>query len=177
MTRAAVGLGGNTGRPVRAFRTAASDLAGTAGVVVVAASRLWRSEPWGRTDQPEFLNAALLLETALGPRELLERLKAIERSSGRTPGPRWGPRPLDLDLLFHGDATLARPDLELPHAGLPERTFVLEPLAEIAPEWIHPRLGKRCEELLADLRASGRATACRPEGEWATPAEAAGTCR
>jgi 2-amino-4-hydroxy-6-hydroxymethyldihydropteridine diphosphokinase len=170
MTRAAVAFGGNLGRPRETFRDALAALAAEPGVTVLAASRLWRSEPWGLRDQPAFLNAAVLLETWLAPAELLARLKAMERSAGRTPGLRWGPRPLDLDLLFHGDDVRTGTELTLPHPGLPERTFVLEPLAEIAPGWVHPVHGKRCAELLAELRASGRATECRPAGRWAAAA-------
>jgi 2-amino-4-hydroxy-6-hydroxymethyldihydropteridine diphosphokinase len=176
VTPAAVGLGGNLGRPEAAFRDALAGLRATPGVAVLAASRLWRSEPWGLRDQPEFLNAALLLETSLPPEALLARLAGLERRAGRAPGVRWGPRPLDLDLLFHGGTVTGGPGLTLPHPRLAERTFVLEPLAEVAPDWIHPVLGRTCGRLLAELRASGRGTACLPEGSWAAE-EAAATWR
>jgi len=171
--RAAVGLGGNLGHPERAFREALNRLEAETGIVVSAVSGLWRSAPWGIADQPEFLNAAALLETCREPGDLLAFLQDLERGAGREPGVRWGPRPLDLDLLFHGDAVVDRADLTLPHPRLPERSFVLEPLAEIAPGWIHPVAGKTAAEMLAELHASGRATACRPAGPWAA-VEAAG---
>jgi 2-amino-4-hydroxy-6-hydroxymethyldihydropteridine diphosphokinase len=173
VTPAAVGLGANLGRPEAAFRDALDALGATPGVTVLAVSRLWRSEPWGLRDQPEFRNAALLLETSLSAEALLERLAGLERRAGRAPGVRWGPRPLDLDLLFHGGTVTAGPGLTLPHPRMAERTFVLEPLAEIAPDWIHPVLGRTCREMLAELRASGRATACRPAGSWAAEEVAA----
>lgn len=176
MIRAAVGLGGNLGRPVVAFRRALAALEAEPGVSVLAVSRLWRSEPWGLREQPEFRNAAVRLETSRPPEELLALLRELERRAGRAPGLRWGPRPLDLDLLFHGDTVTEGPGLILPHPRLAERTFVLEPLVEVAPDWIHPVHGKRCGQLLAELRASGRATECRPAGSWAA-AEAAGTWR
>jgi len=174
--RAAVALGGNVGRPERAFRDALGALEAEPGVTVRAASGLWASEPWGFADQPEFLNAVVLLDTSLDPPDLLARLQELERLGGREPGPRWGPRPLDLDLLFHGDARMDGPELSLPHPRLAERTFVLEPLAEVAPDWIHPVHGTTCAEMLAALRAAGRDTACRSLGR-PLLAEAAGACR
>jgi len=168
VTRAAVGLGGNLGRPEEAFRNALAALESEPDVVRVAASGLWRSEPWGLRDQPEFLNAVVLLETSADAETLLARLRRLEGLAGRKPGVRWGPRPLDLDLLFHGDAVIDRPDLALPHPRMGERTFVLEPLAEVAPDWIHPVTGRTCAEMLAALRASGAATECRPAGSWAS---------
>jgi 2-amino-4-hydroxy-6-hydroxymethyldihydropteridine diphosphokinase len=173
VTRAAVALGGNLGRPEPAFREALAGLEAAAGTAALAASGLWRSEPWGVREQPEFLNAAVLLETELSAADLLERLQELERRAGRKPGVRWGPRALDLDLLFHGDAVVERAELTLPHPRMAQRSFVLAPLAEIAPDWAHPFTGKTPAEMLAELRASGRATACRPAGEWA-PVEAAG---
>jgi 2-amino-4-hydroxy-6-hydroxymethyldihydropteridine diphosphokinase len=128
---------------------------------VVARSRLWESEPWGRTDQPPFLNAAALVETSASPSELHEVLRDEERAAGRErDGQRWGPRTLDLDILWFGDEVSEDPELQLPHPGLPERSFVLEPLAEIAPDWRHPRTGVTAAEMLAALRAAGRASAC-----------------
>jgi 2-amino-4-hydroxy-6-hydroxymethyldihydropteridine diphosphokinase len=98
-------------------------------------SRLFRSAPWGRLDQPEFINAAAMLETALAPRALLDAMLAIERAAGRErDGTHWGPRVLDLDLLVYGDRALNEPGLRVPHPHLPERAFVLVPLAEIAPD-------------------------------------------
>lgn len=98
---------------------------------VVARSSLYRTQPWGVANQPEFVNAAALLETWLEPRELLARLKAIELALGRVPTYRWGPRAIDLDILLYDDVALAEPDLVIPHARLFERAFALGPLAEI----------------------------------------------
>jgi 2-amino-4-hydroxy-6-hydroxymethyldihydropteridine diphosphokinase len=102
---------------------------------VVARSPLYRSAPWGVTDQPPFVNAVALLETTLSPRALLEALKALEREEGRVPTYRWGPRVLDLDILTYGDERVDEPDLVVPHARLYERAFALVPLAEIDPRW------------------------------------------
>jgi 2-amino-4-hydroxy-6-hydroxymethyldihydropteridine diphosphokinase len=174
VTRAAgIALGANLGRPGAAFREALGHLAETPGVRLVAVSRAWRSAPWGRTDQPPFLNAAALVETSLAPDELLDVLRAEERLAGRERGRRWGPRTLDLDLLFHGRAVVDAPRLTLPHPRLAERTFVLCPLAEVAPDWRHPVTDATPEEMLDALRRSGRATDCRPAAgvRLAAPAE------
>jgi 2-amino-4-hydroxy-6-hydroxymethyldihydropteridine diphosphokinase len=159
VTRAAVGFGGNVGRPDLAFARAVARL-DAEGVRVVARSRLWCSEPWGRTDQPGFLNAAALVETSSSPRELHELLLDEERAAGRERRERWGPRTLDLDLLWFGDRVSDDPALTLPHPQLEDRAFVLEPLAEIAPEWRHPRTGASVAEMLAALRLAGNGGAC-----------------
>jgi 2-amino-4-hydroxy-6-hydroxymethyldihydropteridine diphosphokinase len=109
------------------------------GIRLKKASRLLVSAPFGVTDQPPFVNAVAEVETRLGPEPLLARLHLIERMAGRRRNLRWGPRTLDLDLLdYHGlvQPPPARP--VLPHPGIPERIFVLAPIAEIAPRWRHP---------------------------------------
>lgn len=118
-------------------------------VVVVAVSGLWETAPMYVTDQPSFLNLALEGETALGPLQLLACLKTLERQAGRSPGgERYGPRPLDMDILFYEDQQWDTQELCLPHPRLAERAFVLHPLAEIAPDLRHPMTGNR----IADLR-------------------------
>lgn len=129
MARAGIGLGSNLGDPAANVR-AAIDALSEVGTVT-SRSRLYRTKPWGRTDQPDFCNAAAIVQTRLGPRELLEQLKALELRLGRMPSERWGPRAIDFDILFYDDVSLNEPGLQLPHPRLLERAFVLVPLAEI----------------------------------------------
>ncbi len=111
-------------------------------------SSIVETEPWGRGDQPAFLNAVAELETELEPDRLLGALQALERDHGRVRGERWGPRTLDLDLLLYGDRSIRSASLEVPHPRLPERRFVLEGLAELCPERPVPGLGRTVRQLL-----------------------------
>ena len=147
--RAYVGVGANLGDREGTIRRAVELL----GDEVVAVSELRETEPWGYADQPAFLNGALLLETELPPRALLERLLAVERELGRTrDGPRYGPRTIDLDLLLYGDRVVDEPGLTVPHPRLHERAFALEPLLDLDPELVIPGRG-RVSALLAGLQS------------------------
>jgi len=129
MVRAAIGIGSNIADPASSVRTAIRSLE-RAGRVI-ALSRLYRTKPWGRGDQPDFCNAVALLETPLAPGELLEVLKQLETELGRVPGERWGPRAIDLDILLYGEQCVDEPGLHVPHPRLFERGFALIPLAEV----------------------------------------------
>ncbi len=120
---------------------------------VRAVSSFYDTEPVGYLEQPRFLNGVMLLGTELGPRELMRELLAIERAMGRerVGAVAKGPRVIDLDLLLYGDWVLWAEELILPHPRMEERRFVLEPLVEIAPEWVHPVLGVTVRDLLARL--------------------------
>jgi 2-amino-4-hydroxy-6-hydroxymethyldihydropteridine diphosphokinase len=135
VTRAYIGLGANVGDRDANLRRAVELLAAEPGVEVVGVSSFRETDPVGYLDQPRFLNGACAVETDLRPRELLERLLAIERALGRERGvgPRWGPRTIDLDLLLYGAETVDEPGLTVPHPRLTERSFALEPLLELAP--------------------------------------------
>ena len=145
MTRAYVGVGANLGDRRGTIEAAVALLEG-----VVAVSELRETDPVGVIDQPAFLNGALAIETELSARELLDRLLDIERRLGRERRERWGPRTIDLDLLLYGGETIDEPGLTVPHPRLHERSFALEPLAELDPDLVVPGRG-RVSDLLAEL--------------------------
>jgi 2-amino-4-hydroxy-6-hydroxymethyldihydropteridine diphosphokinase len=152
VTRAFVSLGSNLGDREERLREAARALAATPGVRVIAGSRIYETDPVGPGPQGPYLNAVLALETALGPRALLERLRALEAAAGRVRGARNAARTLDLDLLLHGDAVVREPDLGVPHPRMTERPFVMEPLADVAPELVPPGADAPVAELAARVR-------------------------
>jgi 2-amino-4-hydroxy-6-hydroxymethyldihydropteridine diphosphokinase len=149
MTRAILGLGSNLGDREQALREALSALARMPDLTLIQRSCLYESEPVGRTDQPWFVNCVAEIETTLSPVALLEVCLSLETARGRvrTADNRWGPRTLDIDLLFYGELSLQTDQLTLPHPRLHERAFVLVPLLEIAPDWRHPTLGQTVEAL------------------------------
>lgn len=135
-------FGANLGDREGTIRIALGRLAEHDGIQVLRVSSLRETDPVGYEDQPRFLNGVALLETILGPRELLEVLLGLERDLGRTRhGPRFGPRTIDLDLLLYGDEVVDEPGLEIPHPRMTERAFVLEPLAELDPDLVIPGRG------------------------------------
>lgn len=137
-----IGLGSNLGDPAAQIRQAFGELAGLPDTQLVATSRLYRNPPFGEIRQPDFVNAAAGLLTRLEPTALLGHLKRMEEAHGRDrTAERWGPRTLDLDLLVFGDRVQSGPPLDLPHAGIRHRNFVLLPLLEIAPGLYIPGLG------------------------------------
>jgi 2-amino-4-hydroxy-6-hydroxymethyldihydropteridine diphosphokinase len=155
---AAVGWGSNLGDRQAAVAAALARLAAEPGVRLVAGSRTRETEPVGGPPQGRYLNGVVVVETTLAPRELLDALLRIEAAGGRLRAERDGPRTIDLDLLFHGDALLDEPRLTLPHPRMHLRRFVLEPLADVLPAWRHPTLQRTAAELLALLPA--KAAAC-----------------
>ena len=114
-------------------------------------SSIYETQPWGYLDQGPFLNQVLEVTTNIPPQLLLAEIKAAEVSLGRKPGIRYGPRLVDIDILFYGDRVIDRPDLEVPHPRLHLRAFVLVPLAELAPGLVHPILRARVDELCAQV--------------------------
>ncbi|MFO3796946.1 MAG: 2-amino-4-hydroxy-6-hydroxymethyldihydropteridine diphosphokinase [Anaerolineales bacterium] len=153
MAEVFIALGTNLGDRLENLRRALECIA--AKVQIVRLSSIYETSPWGYTEQPPFLNLVLSGQTELQPQPLLEFLKSCEQALGRRPTFRYGPRLIDLDILAYEDRILETPTLTLPHPHLHERAFVLVPLHEIAPNWIHPRLGKSVSELLATCEVSG----------------------
>jgi 2-amino-4-hydroxy-6-hydroxymethyldihydropteridine diphosphokinase len=129
----ALGFGANLGDPQANIR-AAVDFLRARGLDFVALSSLYATKPWGVEDQPDFVNACALARTRLGPRDLLALTQETERALGRTPGLRWGPRLIDIDILCYEGLDWRDDTLVLPHPEMTRRAFVLHPLAEIAPD-------------------------------------------
>lgn len=151
--RAYIALGSNIGESEQILADAVNALDGCEGCRVVKQSTIIRTKPYGYTDQPDFLNGMLELETLYTAHELLDKLHEIEAAAGRTRDLRWGPRTLDLDIILFDDEVIEDDDLCVPHIDMANRSFVLEPLAEIAPHKLHPLKGKRIAEMLAELKA------------------------
>jgi 2-amino-4-hydroxy-6-hydroxymethyldihydropteridine diphosphokinase len=138
MAEALLGLGGNVGDVRGTIARAAAMLCEKGDVRLAARSSDYRTPPWGVADQPAFVNAAIAIETTLSPHGLLARAQAVERALGRDRAQerRWGPRPIDIDILAYDEVVLDTPELTLPHPRLFERAFVLVPLAEIVSDRI-----------------------------------------
>jgi len=124
-------------------------------VVVLKSSSIYETKPWGYLVQPDFLNQVLLTETHLSASDLLTYVKELEVSIGREPNFRFGPRLVDIDIIFYGDQIIQKPDLEIPHPRFKERAFVLAPLAEISPDYIPPGTDQTITALLDCLDESG----------------------
>ncbi len=147
--RAFLGLGSNVGDSRALLAAAVADLEGTARVQVVGLSRLYRTAAVELEDQPDFLNIVVEVATSLGPLELLDEAQRLERDAGRERTVRWGPRTLDVDVLWYDGILIDEERLQVPHPRMEERRFVLEPLAELDPHLLLPS-GRSVREALAD---------------------------
>jgi 2-amino-4-hydroxy-6-hydroxymethyldihydropteridine diphosphokinase len=148
-----LGLGSNLGDRRRNLAVALRRLEPL--VRIEAVSSLYETEPVGSRDQPPYYNAACRGVTGLPPRGLLRHLREVEHELGRRTGRRWGPRPIDIDLLLYGDVVVEEPELRVPHPELPGRPFVLMPLADVAAEVRHPELGRTIGSLAGEADRSG----------------------
>jgi 2-amino-4-hydroxy-6-hydroxymethyldihydropteridine diphosphokinase len=148
-----LGLGSNLGERAQYLATAMSKISSFA--IVERKSRIYETEPWGLKEQPNFLNQVVEIKTAIEPGKLLSELKKIEKQMGRKKIVRFGPRVIDLDILFYDDLILQTERLTIPHPSLAQRAFVLVPLDEIAPELVHPVEKKTIHELLQKIDSRG----------------------
>lgn len=148
MTLAYISLGSNLSDPIYQVQRAMGAIARLEGVNVQRCSSLYRSAPWGKTDQPDFINAVLAVETQDTARMLLKRLQAIEWAHGKRVLSTWGPRVIDCDLILFGDEVIHSSELTIPHPYMKARAFVLWPLLEIAPMCVLPT-GERVADLIA----------------------------
>ena len=158
-----IGIGSNLGDPAAQCRDAFRRIGAIPETRLLRSSSLYRTEPVGPEDQPWFINAVAEIRTGLRPRSLFAALKGIEREMGRTDGPRWGPRVIDLDLLLYGQEVVAEEDLVIPHPEMHRRRFVLEPLCELASYVIHPAFGVSVSGLLDRLTDKGLVERCAAE--------------
>ena len=153
-SEAYIALGANLGDRERNIRDAVARLKATPGIEEVTVSSLLENPAvGGPTGSPAFLNSAAVVRTTLSPQDLLRRMLEIERDMGRSRRQRWEPRPIDLDLILYGDRVIDTPELKVPHPRMHERLFVLQPLAEIAPDAVHPAARVTVAELLQRLTA------------------------
>jgi 2-amino-4-hydroxy-6-hydroxymethyldihydropteridine diphosphokinase len=148
-----LGFGSNVGDPAANVRRALQEVEARSIARITARSSLWRTAPWGFTEQEDFANLCALAETRLSPAELLAALKRVETDLGRTAGVRWGPRVIDIDILFYDDLKSKDACLTLPHRELFRRAFVLVPLAEIAPDLMIA--GRKMEEAAQAIDHAG----------------------
>ena len=149
MNKAYLLTGGNEGDRFLHMQQARTNIEHICGQILQVSS-LYETAPWGKTDQPDFLNQVLHIETSLRPEELLKAILYIEEQGGRKRTFKNAPRTIDIDILFYGRLILEEKGLTIPHPRIAERRFVLEPMNEISPEYIHPVIGKTIHQLLME---------------------------
>ncbi len=151
-----IGLGSNLGDREANLSRALNLMAGLPETKVLRVSSVYRTQPLGKADQPEFLNMAAEVGTGLEPGQLLKSLQEIESRLGRRREELWGPRTIDLDILYYGDRTVKEPGLVIPHPRAHQRAFVLEPLSELEPDLADPVTGMTVKEMLGRLDRGGQ---------------------
>ncbi len=147
-----LGLGTNLGDRQENLAQAVKALDAGPDLTVLRTSGIYETAPWGLTGQPDFLNLVAEVSTTLSPHQLLDYVKELEKELGRERSPRFGPRLIDVDILLYGDRVIEEPDLHIPHASLHLRAFALVPLAELAPNSVHPVLGLNIAQLANQVK-------------------------
>lgn len=147
-----LGLGSNLGDRKEYINQALSRLVSHSGIKLLKCSSIIETKAFGKTDQPDFLNCILKIDTPLQPRDLLNLCLKIEKNLGRIRYEKWGPRIIDIDILFYGDMIIEEKELIIPHPGIANRKFVLDSLNELCPDYVHPVLQKRINEIYNELR-------------------------
>ena len=150
-----IAIGSNLGDRLDNVKKAVLRAADEERATLVFMSSFYETEPWGLKEQPAFINAVMGVETELAPAALLAHLKKVEAGLGRETAERWGPRVIDLDIIFYGGLVIDEQGLKIPHPSAHERAFVMVPLAEIAPDFVHPVLGRSAAEIAGGLDKSG----------------------
>ena len=148
MNRVYLSLGSNEGNRLKWLTEALNKIKQDCGDIIKI-SNIYETKAWGLKEQPDFLNRAVLISTTLSPLDLLNAINKIETSLGRIRTQKWGPRTLDIDILFYNNEIINLPQLIVPHPYIQERLFTLQPLNDIAPDFMHPILCKTISELLA----------------------------
>ena len=151
MNKAYLLTGGNEGDRFLHMQQARTNIELICGQLLLVSS-IYETTPWGKTDQPDFLNQVILVDTKFSPEELLKAILSIEEKDGRKRTVKNAPRTIDIDILFYNNLILEKPGLTIPHPRIAIRRFVLEPLNEISPEFIHPVFGKTMRELLLECK-------------------------
>ncbi|MBI4666953.1 MAG: 2-amino-4-hydroxy-6-hydroxymethyldihydropteridine diphosphokinase [Nitrospinae bacterium] len=156
MPEAYLSLGSNVGDRAGYIRAAVELLIAGGGAALAATGRFYETEPVGEKDQPWFVNTAIMIETSMTPEGLLARLKQIEKQMGRIDTGRWGPRVIDMDIIFYDGLVMDTAELKIPHPLAHARRFVMAPLADMAPEFVHPALGRTVKGILSSIADDGQ---------------------
>lgn len=148
-------LGSNLEEPFKQLEKAVMYLSEKCYITILRQGKAMATKPFGFTDQPDFANQLIQIETPLSAMELLIFLKKVEEELGRKPTHKWGPRIIDMDILFYGDEVIKTDELTIPHPGIPEREYLLKLLNDIAPDYVHPEINARISNIYDKFQTTG----------------------